>query len=46
LGDSLRASLRDMAFRPASFFGSKPFGLIFVCFSFHSRVSLPAASCF
>jgi hypothetical protein len=30
LGDSLRASFRQMVWRPAAYFGSRPFGLIFV----------------
>ncbi|KAF2662356.1 hypothetical protein K491DRAFT_584941 [Lophiostoma macrostomum CBS 122681] len=32
LGDSLRASLKQMVGRPTAFFGSKPFGLIFALY--------------
>jgi hypothetical protein len=32
LGDSLKASLKELASKPHRFLGSKPFALIYVCF--------------
>lgn len=31
LGESLRSSVREMLIKPGSFFGGRPFGLVFVC---------------